>query len=283
MRTNLHFHPVLNIVSVLTLLGLMLSIMVAGVSEAQTNSKKVEVVIDHSNKQKIKGTIHIALAWGDQLIPPQKYIRGFFNLKEAMHRWTKIETRIDSHLYLSSPRLLKMPFIYITTDRAFELSKIEKKNVKKYFDSGGFMVLDNAIPAVDNSQSSTSLRKMLRDVLGAHARFLPIPISHPFYHCFFDFDDGPPIGAELLYTNTVWKPEKNELLNVNTSRIISEYIPRERPFLEGVFYKDRLIAVFSDKGYIIRWNDMTDNYPQLKMGVNMIVFSLIQEGGIASQ
>ena len=116
---------------------------------------------------------------------------------------------------------------------------------------------------------------MLRDVLGAHARFLPIPNSHLLYHCFFEFDDGPPIGAELLYTKTLWHPE-----NI---MFISEYLPRERPFLEGVFYKGRLIAVFSDKGYIIKWNDMTNNNPQLKMGVNMIVFSLIQEGGIASR
>ena len=42
-----------------------------------------------------------------------------------------------------------------------------------------------------------------------------------------------------------------------------------------------MVAIYSDKGYAIKWAQMSDNDPQLKMGVNMVVFALTQAGGIA--
>ena len=53
--------------------------------------------------------------------------------------------------------------------------------------------------------------------------------------------------------------------------------------LEGIWIDNRLVAVYSDKGYAIKWAKMTDNEPQLKIGVNMVVFALTQTGGIAQQ
>ena len=246
---------------------LILSVHTGRTAETLLSPKKAEVVRDFANKQNINGYIHIAFAWGTQLSPPQNYLRGFINLKEAMHRWTEIETTIDNHIYLSSPELLEMPFVYVTTDQAFELTGTEIKNIKAYFDSGGFMVLDNATPNTDFSQAGASLKKMLRDVLGAHARFQPIPTDHQLYHCFFDFDDGPPLGAELQ----------------NQTPTGAEPMKREVHYLEGIWYKGRLAAICSDKGYIIKWQEMENNNPQLKMGVNMVVFSLIQEGSIAGK
>jgi len=231
-----------------------------GSSFAQVGGKKAALVRHPGGKQNISGYIHIALAWGDRLTPPRNLLRGFINLKEGMHRWTKIETRIDSHLFLSSQKLLDMPYVYITTDRSFDLSAVEVKNVKEFFDRGGFMFLETATPATENSQAGASLKKMLRDTLGAHARFQPIPESHEFYHCFFDFDEGPPQGAELA--------------------VRGGFMPRQIHYLEGIWYRGRLAAVYSDKGYIVKWNDMDNNIPQLKLGVNSIVYSMIHEGGM---
>ena len=231
-------------------------------SNAQTGSRKGAVVIDHADKQKISGYIHIAFAWGDQLIPPQHMSRGLMNLTSAMNLWTKIETKIDNHLFLSSPRLLQMPFVYVTTADAFELSETEKKNVKKFFDNGGFMVLETATPLIENNQARASLKQMIRDTLD-NARFEPISMDHNLYHCFFDFEGKPPQGAEIGARGF----SMNKTIN----------------YLEGVWYKGRLAAVYSDKGYIVKWTDRTNNFPQLKMGINMIVYSLIQEDGIASK
>ncbi len=54
-------------------------------------------------------------------------------------------------------------------------------------------------------------------------------------------------------------------------------------YLEGITIENRLVAIYSDKGYALKWKDNADNLPQLKMGVNMIVFALTQAGGIAQQ
>ena len=46
---------------------------------------------------------------------------------------------------------------------------------------------------------------------------------------------------------------------------------------------ERLVAIYSDKGYALNWKKLTNNNPQLKMGVNFVVYALIQSGGIAQR
>ena len=253
-------------------------------SPSQNYEKKMGVFINPRNKQKTVGYVKIADAWGEQLRPPADLRRGIINLKEAMNKYTKIETELDDHLLLSSPNLLNMPFVYVTTKKAFQLTETERANVKKYFDMGGFMVVENAEPEKgDFSKGGASLKEMLRKTI-PNARFAPILNSHQLYHCFFDFDDGPPQGIEVeAFVNP-------SLKKVNQQRIADGLeplpeVPLEQKkiiYLEGVWHRGRLAAVYSDKGYIQRWNQSSDN-PQLRMGVNMIVFSLTQDGGIAEK
>ena len=109
------------------------------------------------------------------------------------------------------------------------------------------------------------MRQMLKDALGRDARFRVIPNDHPIYHSFFDFEDGPP-------------PQRSED-RVNFQR---DFRP-EVPYLEGIFLGDRLVVVFSNKAYGIAWEKEFRNEPQLQIGVNLVVFALLQEGGIAQQ
>ncbi len=234
---------------------------------------KAMVVVDPFNKKNISGYTSIAFAWGDRFSPPRKYMRALINLKEAMNKYTKIVTNLEDHLRLGSSKLFKMPFVYITTDKAFDLSSTERNNVKEYFLNGGFMVFDNAVPYMERSQAGASLMQVLVDAknaIGSQARIMPIPKRHPIYKCFFDFDDGPPLGAEMQSSGG----------NPNNPNKIPT-MPLQRRYLEGLFIKGRLVAVYSDKGYVIKWNQMSNNEPHLKIGVNMLVYALTQEGGIA--
>ena len=134
-----------------------------------------------------------------------------------------------------------------------------------------FVLERNANATVEFSQAEASLRQIFRAALGAQGQFRPIPNSHPLYHTFYDFD-GPPVGSEL------GTPTDAEQWGVNY-RILPQHSYR----LEGVFLGDRLVALYSDRGYVHKWAENYGNEPQLRFGINVVVFALTQEGSIAQQ
>ena len=232
------------------------------------------VIQDPHNNQNIKGFIYIATLWGTHLEPAYK--RAIIHLSEAVNKFTKIKSKVDEHLYIDSRKLFETPFVYLSVTEVFELTEIEARNFGEYLRNGGFAVLDNGTPQRDYAPSEASLRQMLRDSLGKDAVFIPIRNDYPLYHCFFDFDDGPPLGDENKVD--ILLPNSREAGRMSRRRM-SEQKPVH--YLEGIWIKDRLVAIYSDKGYCRIWADNIENEPQLKMGVNMLVFALIQEGGIA--
>ena len=193
-----------------------------------------------------------------------------------MNRYTNINAKVDTHLYLDSRKIYETPFVYVVADKAFELTDIEAKNFGDYLRNGGFAVIDNGTPMYEFGQAEASLRQMLKDALLADAQFLPIKNDHPLYHCFHDFDDGPPQGDEIQMVQTTTTDMQGE-----TARNSS--MAKAVLFLEGIWLDERLVAIYSDKGYARKWRLMTNNEPQLKMGVNFVVFALTQAGGIAQQ
>ncbi len=217
------------------------------------------VIQDPTDKQNITGFVYLALAWGSILEPSQK--RSINQLVRAINNYTRIEAQEYDQMFLDSQALFKAPFVYIAANRSFELTEHESRNLARYLRSGGFVVADNGRPDLEFGPAEASLRQMFREALGRDARFVPLQNDHPIYHVFFDFDDGPPPGGEVS--------------NRNYRRTVY--------FLEGIFLGDRLVAIYSDKGYGIFWERETQNEPHLKMGVNMVVFALTQKGSIAQQ
>lgn len=245
--------------------------------DLDTGQYKAMVIQDPNNKQNIKGFIYIATAWGAQLRPPDTLKRSVIELVEAVNRYTNINAKVDTHLFLDSRKVYETPFVYVIADQAFELTEIERTVFGDYLRKGGFAVIDNGTPSYEFGQAEASLRQMLRDALGSDAKFLPIPNDHPLYHCFFDFNDGPPQGSEMsamVTTDTAG-------LQGYTARGMT--MAKPVLYLEGITIENRLVAIYSDKGYAIKWKDVSSNEAQLKMGVNMIVFALTQAGGIAQQ
>ncbi len=221
------------------------------------------VIQDPTDKQNITGFIYLALAWGNDFEPATQ--RAIFELVEAINDFTQIRAEVDDHLYLDERDIFRAPFVYITVGAAFQPTEPEIKNLEAYLRGGGFALVENATPDIEYSPAEASLRQMLKDALGRDARFRVIPNDHPIYHSFFDFEDGPP-------------PQRSED-RVNFQR---DFRP-EVPYLEGIFLGDRLVVVFSNKAYGIAWEKEFRNEPQLQIGVNLVVFALLQEGGIAQQ
>jgi len=243
--------------------------------DLDTGQYKAMVIQDPNDKQSVKGFIYIATLWGAQLEP--SYKRAVIHLSDAVNRFTNIRSKVDKHLFVDSRKLFDTPFVFLCIDKGFELTDIETRNLGEYLRKGGFAVFDNGKPQDEYSSAEASLRQMLRNALGKDAKFLPIPNSHPLYHSFFVFYDGPPLGSEVD-VSVVATLDRFSFGHFNTFTMSKKVY-----YLEGITIDDRLVAIYSDKGYGIKWADTSNNEPQLKMGVNMVVFALTQEGSIAQQ
>ena len=242
--------------------------------DLDTGQYKAMIIQDPSDKQSVKGFVYIATLWGALLEP--SYKRAVIHLSDAVNRYTNINSKVDKHLFVDSRKIFDTPFVYLCVSDAFELTEIEAKNFGEYLRRGGFAVLDNGKPSNEFGPGESSLRRMLKDSLGSDAKFLPIPNNHPLYHCFFDFDEGPPQGDEVYVVkeSTMYTWDRNHHAITMSKQVL---------YLEGISVQDRLVAIYSDKGYGLKWKDTDNNEPQLKMGVNMVVFALTQEGSIAQQ
>ena len=241
--------------------------------DLDTGQFKAMIIQDPNDKQSVKGFIYISTLWGALLEPAYK--RAVIHLSDAVNRYTNIRSKVDKHLFVDSKKLFETPFVFLSVEKGFELTEIEAKNFGLYLRRGGFAVLDNGKPQDEFGAGEAALRKMLGDALGNDAKFLPIPNDHPVYHCFFDFDEGPPQGSEV-------KTSANSTGGYSTGiNVVTMY--KQVLYLEGITIDDRLVAIYSDKGYAIKWAANVNNEPQLKIGVNMVVFALTQEGSIAQQ
>jgi hypothetical protein len=244
--------------------------------DLDTGQYKAMIIQDPEDKKSVTGFIYIATLWGAQLEPAYK--RAVIHLSDAVNRYTNIKSKVDKHLFLDSKRLFDTPFVFLCADEQFELTTAESKNFGEYLRKGGFAVLDNGNPTLEFGAAEASLRKMFKDALGPDAKFLPIPNSHPLYHCFEDFDDGPPQSDEIGMVQVL------EVLIVNpVIKFLKKTMSKQVLYLEGIWIDDRLVAIYSDKGYARKWEETSNNEPQLKMGVNMVVYALTQEGSVAQQ
>ena len=222
------------------------------------------IVQDPLDKTDVRGQIHLAFTWGEQLRVPRDYSRALMNIRDAAHRWTDLAVSIDQPLMLSSPRIHEYPILFFITDDQFELMESERSNLKEYIERGGFIFLDNPHGDKDFSIVKASYRKMLDDVLGSQGKLVPITGDHEIYHSFFDFDT-PPFGLDF------------ELFDPGTTdeSATSFFRPKQVYFLDAIMYRGRCVGIYSDKGYIVQMSRMTDNDPQLRFAINLIVHALL--------
>ncbi len=233
-------------------------LMLIAPAAAQYSGRTARGMSSSDNADAVTGNVTISQIWSQQLRFPTQYSRGLINLMEAMNRWTGIRASMDRQVYIGTPEFEGLPFAYITAVESFELSPNELASVGKFFENGGFMVIENPTPTQQNSQVGAAMKQMVKDAGGSQVRLAPIPNDHELYHSYFDFETGPPLGSEIT----------------PAGRTINQPIY----YLEGIWYKGRLAGLYSDKGYIINWNKSFSeggtSQPMLKMGVNFIMYAI---------
>ena len=293
---------------------------------------KAFVIIDPENKQNIRGYMHIPkyiIEMKLQEMASYDLTEVPVGLAEAFHFHTGIRMKVDPPLSLKDFTLFDYPLIYLSTVvmGVLRIQPYKIKNLGEYLRNGGFAIVDNSRPWKDYSPTEASLLSLLFDALGDDCRIDMLPRDHPLYHCFFDFNDplkgvtgiasasSPtlvPKGAEdWLEPMEKYIPYWGEFLHDTKLNALREKISAHPDALWGVWVGERLVAIYSDKGYGHFWrtgvtrslqyshrggNAVGDNQPQdnddrlglfftpqMKIGVNIIMLALIQQGGIAQR
>jgi hypothetical protein len=237
-----------------------------------TGKFKGLIIQDPSDRRNVRGFVYLGTAWATDLEPTfDSAAKAVPNLVRALNEQTGITAKVDAHLFVDSQALFRTPFVFLTAQEAFELTAREIENLGEYMRRGGFVFTDNANPTAEFSQAEAALRRIFGDALRGDGVLQIIPNDHPIYHTYYDFD-GPPVGSELEVEST-GQQRDNESIS----------IARQSYHLEGVFVDGRLVAIYSDKGYVHTWARNYGNEPQLRFGINAVIFALTQEGSIAQQ
>ncbi len=244
------------------------------------------VIQDPHDKKKIRGFFHFCQAQSVTMRNSMVYddigrhARAIAKLVEAINRYTDIRCDVAEVLTFDSSDLMRVPLVLTVTRFPFELTDSESSHLGEYLLSGGFLLTDASYHSSEQPGLS-SLHEMIVKALetqgvseGRDYVFEVIPHDHPVYHCFFDFDDGPPVAGDF-------------------KQIIDKgMLPYE---LEGVALDGRLVVIESKKWLCNAWSDWgrvvagLTNYAnfeptrQLQFGVNIVIFALTQEGSITYQ
>jgi hypothetical protein len=188
------------------------------------------------------------------------FVQTHANKVEVDIRWNKLPA--------SSPRIQEASLLYMTgQDAVVQFSEVEKKNLGQYLQAGGLLfgedirhsnTVTGQLIGVGAGVIGTPFDRQFKALIGdplvlgnAGRKWLKVPKTHPLYSSYYDFDDGPPMGAA---------PGGN----------VHD--------LEMLQHRGRVVAVFSDLNLSWYWGDPLANArePGLKWGVNLIVFTLAQ-------
>ncbi len=115
---------------------------------------------------------------------------------------------------LAADELFDYPFVVMTGEDSFSLTKTERDNLKRYLENGGFLL---ASSGCSSSKWNDSFRREIDSVLGKDS-LEKIPMTHPVF-------------------STV-----NEIKELKLHRGASE------AYLEGVKMKNKLVVIYSHHG-----------------------------------
>jgi hypothetical protein len=141
--------------------------------------------------------------------------------------------------------LRKYPFIFMTSQYRYTVSRAEKQNLRGYIEGGGFLFMDDCVVQNRGDFFYQSSYKLLEEVFGKEA-VKPIPTWHEVFHNVYNFGEGG-----LPHCHGTYHPA------------------------QGVFINDRLAVFLSSTDIHCAW---VGNHRLLKegiqMGINILMYAL---------
>jgi hypothetical protein len=266
-----------------------MSLEMVDVEALDTGRYQAMVIQDPEDKRNIKGYVHLALAYPfsvKQYYPGtwQAVMRGLRDLVGKLNEWTDIRASIAGQVTFDSAEFLRTPWTYLSVDKSLEPTRSEVQSLGKYLLSGGFFYFEGQNFQV--LQGQRYLMHFLESALqsqgyreGMDWEYEPLPNSHPLFHCYYEFPDGPPPGHTLeMYARA--GRERNDGVY---------------PWARGVEIDGHMTALNTNQLYGLPWaawgrgsgvlwaDERRAGYSptlQFRFGINTIIFALTQEGSI---
>ncbi len=155
---------------------------------------------------------------------------------------------------IESPDLLnaKVAFIFCGPSKPL-MADIEIQSLANLIRRGGFLFIDNSA-FTSNYLYFDQMVAMLQNIgskVDRQVRVMPVPNDHLIYKV-WKRTDTPPRGMDDI-----------------------ENMPEKRNYLQGLFWRDQLVAVVSSKGYSMMWDDQDpEHQDQYALGANVIAYAL---------
>ena len=179
------------------------------------------------------------------------------NLLDSLVAYTTIDVQPrEAVVALGSQEVLDAPFVYLSGHRLVQFTDRERQNFEAYVRHGGFVFADDCNHDIDGLFAK-SFEAQMAAIFGPEA-LQKIPNSHPLYHAFFDFAQGPPATSFEL---NGWGDD-----------LVHDY-------LRAIEIDGRLAVLYSNKDYGCEWDYDFRNKRFLaedntKFGVNIIVHAM---------
>lgn len=170
------------------------------------------------------------------------------NMAKLVSQVSTIQIQKEVLLSFSDPQLFTTPFLFMNGHNDFQLNEADRESLKTYFEHGGFLFTSGCCT---NPGFPQAWRRELSTVLpGETVRRLSY--DHPIYRAFY-----------------------------KTERVRCLHEPKDI-YLEGLFYRDRLVAVMCEDGLCCafsmqnRCNEGKGVSPEdgRKLALNIAVYAL---------
>ena len=270
-----------------------MSLEMLNIDALDTGQHHAMIILEGDDKRSVRGFFHMAFAYSMTMSEAALTARhgnyvgrlgwAYVRLVEAMNKYTQVRTEFSDRFAFDSEELIKVPWIYAPSGAiGFKISESEAHSLGRYMTAGGFLLLDD-LGHQRGRAGDVSLRQVFKDALetqgyryGADWNFEVLPNSHHLYHCFFDFDHGPPRS---------WSDQGGYWTSGG------KFVAPPDPTLDGVQIENRLVGVMSNQAFANAWGDWNqrggymglDPTRPLQFGVNTIIFALTQEGSITNR
>jgi hypothetical protein len=180
------------------------------------------------------------------------------NVLDAIVQYTNVPVYKDEVVITAdSEELFAFPFLFMTGHKLVRFSEKERKQLRRYVEQGGLLFSDDCNHDVAGlySQSFEQEMKIIfpePDTLGKIAN------THPLYHAFFRYPDGP--------------PQTSHELNGWGDDMVHAY-------LRSVNVNGRIGVLYSNKDYGCEWdydwkNKRFQRDDNTKFAVNIVVYAM---------